>query len=157
MPSLVSFLRGLVSQVRETFEKVVRTFTIPEEFVQVPTAVSAVVDAAIFEARETIDTTITFKTCYIERLGYDGEDLSFVPSGDWQWGGRVVAVTPDGQIIYVDRRLPRGEAYDEWKIVSLAIEELGGKMYPGKRFTSKMVRDYVIEVIPFQERIVRTR
>jgi hypothetical protein len=155
MPSVTQFLRGLVSTVKEVFEKVVRLFAFPEEVIQVPTVRTAVIDQVLFEAHDTLNAHIHFKTCYIERLSYDGEDLSFAPPGDWQWGGRVVVMTPQGEIMYVDRRLPRGEVYDEWKIVSLAIEEIGEKVFGRGRYTSKMVRDLVLDVLPFQERIVR--
>jgi hypothetical protein len=155
MPAVFQFLRGLVSQVREIFSSVIRSFTFPEEVIQVPTVRGAVIDAALFEAHDTLNANIYFKTCYIERLSYDGVDLNFAPPGEWQWGGRVIVMTPQGELIYVDRRLPRGEVYDEWKIVSLAIEELGERIYGRGNYTSKMVRDMVIDVLPFQERIVR--
>lgn len=157
MPSVAQFLRGLVSTVKEMFSAVVRTFTFPEEVIQIPTVRTAAIDATLFEAHETLNANIHFKTCYIERLSYDGVELDFVPPGDWQWGGRVVVMTPQGEVMYVDRRLPRGERYDEWKIVSLAIEEIGEKIYGRGQYTSKMVRDLVLEVIPFQERIVRRK
>lgn len=155
MLSLRSWLRGLVDAVRETFAKVIRTFEIPEEFVSVPTAVSAAVDAALFEARDTIDATIGFKTCYIERYLYSGEDTNFVPPGNRQWGGRVVALLPDGRIMYVDRRLPKGAVYDEWKIVSLALDDIIKEAGLPPLTPSKVARDMVLEVIPFQEEIIR--
>jgi len=139
------------SKIGELFRLGVRQIPVEPEIQEIQRARQARIDAFVEQGWRNFDTELEGRNFHIHRELYIGNPEGLRPSERYCWAARVLYVSPEGNMAWIERRLKTGEVYDQEKLIKATMEDAANALYPHEVKSSEFLRSLVVQVIPYQE------